>query len=124
MTALKEDTAEREATVVRDHQAVNRRTLADDMTVDDDYDDYHDGHHRRRQDVRYETHRHRDYDRRRYDTSSESNYRRGTRRPREPSYPPDRAGHSMHRHPQPSSGAHWTNTRARTPGHLENQPGY
>ena len=33
MTALKEDTAEREAIVVRDHQAVNRRTLADDMTV-------------------------------------------------------------------------------------------
>ena len=33
MTALKEDTAESEATVVRDHQAVNRRTLVDDMTV-------------------------------------------------------------------------------------------
>ena len=33
MMALKEDTAEREATVVRDHQAVNRRTLVDDMTV-------------------------------------------------------------------------------------------
>ena len=33
MTALKEDTAEREAIVVRDHQAVNRRTLADDKTV-------------------------------------------------------------------------------------------
>ena len=33
MTALKEDTAEREATVVRDHQAVNRRTLVDDMIV-------------------------------------------------------------------------------------------
>ena len=33
MTALKEDIAEREATVVRDHQAVNRRTLADDKTV-------------------------------------------------------------------------------------------
>ena len=32
MTAL-EDTAESEATVVRDHQAVNRRTLADDKTV-------------------------------------------------------------------------------------------
>ena len=31
--ALKEDTAEREAIVVRDHQAVNRRTLADDKTV-------------------------------------------------------------------------------------------
>ena len=31
--ASKEDTAEREATVVRDHQAVNRRTLVDDMTV-------------------------------------------------------------------------------------------
>ena len=33
MMASKEDTAEREATVVRDHQAVNRRTLVDDMTV-------------------------------------------------------------------------------------------
>ena len=33
MTALKEDTAESEAIVVRDHQAVNRRTLADDKTV-------------------------------------------------------------------------------------------
>ena len=33
MTALKEDTAEPEAIVVRDHQAVNRRTLVDDMIV-------------------------------------------------------------------------------------------
>ena len=33
MTASKEDTAEREVTVVRDHQAVNRRTLVDAKTV-------------------------------------------------------------------------------------------
>ena len=92
---------------------------------DDDYDDYHDdGHYRQRPNVRYEQHRHRDQYRHRYDTSSESNYRRGTRRPREPSYPPDRSGHSRHRHrsssrhrdQQPSTGGYWTNTRARTPG--------
>ena len=33
MTASKEDTAEREVTVVRDHQAENRRTLVDAKTV-------------------------------------------------------------------------------------------
>ena len=106
--------------------AYSRRRRDD---YDDDFDDYHDdGHHRRRQDVQYETHRHREPSRRRRDSSEESSYRRGTRRPREPSYPPEREYHSRHRQrsssayrqQQPSSGAHWTNTRAHTPGQSSN----